>query len=402
MPGPAKGLLAPRLERERSKAEAVGAVVRPAVAGKDFNEGPKVDSVAVWETLEEVQRESALSNDDAVAVGAEDATRDAAAGTRARHLGNFRYDPRKSPLLPGELLQANVGATVEIRVSGRHLGLGPQKDGKTGAKCEWALGWRARDQQQGKAGEEVHSSDEYDVLDDDEAMAFWDQDALLNRKLWGTDVYTDDSDVVAMCLHAGWIKGPVLDGVPAWVPPGKAMLVWKQMTRMYAAQGIDGESGEARRENGESTKAGHASKARLDRLQSTADLSVTVRIAPKLIAYKGSQRAGVKSRSWGNGHDGVSLVIESVTLQEPGYASGERGLRNVKHRIDHLARLRTLATIAMDTKADERFTERVKGGGLIDIVVAARLSIADNGGEDAGQPKGKPFWQVDVNKGQVL
>ena len=33
--------------------------------------------------------------------------------------------------------------------------------------------------------------------------------------LWGTDVYTDDSDVVAACIHGGWIRGEWLEDVDA-------------------------------------------------------------------------------------------------------------------------------------------------------------------------------------------
>lgn len=45
-------------------------------------------------------------------------------------------------------------------------------------------------------------------------------------------------------------------------------------------------------------------------------LKITIVIAPKLIKYEGSLRAGVWSRSWGNTHDGVSYAIESVVLVE--------------------------------------------------------------------------------------
>jgi len=410
-PGPAKGLLAPRVEQRRTNEE-IGR--RPTVPMKDFNQGPKVDSEAVWETLEEVQRGKGYEEDEGVVTKEIDSKEimDASLhmGAKSRHLGNFQYDPRKSPLLPGDLLQANIGATLEIRVSGVHLGLGPkakreQNDQVGGSK--WTLGWRAKEQTTGFKGVNPSQSatTEHASEEDEDAMAFWDQDALLNRKLWGTDVYTDDSDIIAMCLHAGWIQGPVLQDVPSWVPPGKPMLAWRQMTKMYVEQGIEKRqvkvSSASSNEDNNKDKSGingnnigHKAE-RLQQLSLTADLSVIVRIAPKLIAYKGSQRCGVKSRSWGNGHDGVSLVIESVTLQEPGYASGEKGLRNAKHRIDHLARLKTLATIAIDdTTADDRLMEKAQGGGLIDIRVASKMFKGDE--------SGKPFWQIDVNNGKLV
>jgi hypothetical protein len=321
-------------------------------------------------------------------------------------LGNFQYDPRKSPLLPGELLQANVGATIEIRVSGKHLGLGPMRSALDGMSkedgCGWGLGWRVTGAKDGVEKDRSSLIEEREVDGDnvegdtdDDALAFWNQDALLNRKVWGTDVYTDDSDIVAMCLHAGWIKGPTLQDVPSWVPPGKATLAWRQMTKVYDDQGMQQIQDSS---NGAATghKKSKRSKAeRVEQFNSTLDLSVIIRIAPKLIAYKGSQRCGVKTRSWGNGHDGVSLVIESIKLQEPGYASGEKGLRNIKERIDHLARLKTLAMIAIDdTVADQSLVEKVEQGGLINIWNLSR--------EGKEKDDLKPFWQIDVHEGRLL
>jgi hypothetical protein len=370
--GPAKGLLAPLYEKMRLQ-DHPAAAQRPATASKDFNIGPKVDSEAVWETLQQIARVREIEG----------------LASKARHLGNFRYDPRKTPLLSGELLQANVGATLEVRVSGRHLGMGPLPSEKTRRATDhaWALGWRAREKMGLPEMEAVQEAAEEGHNNGDAATAdFWNQDALVNRKLWGSDVYTDDSDVIALCLHSGWIEGPIVQDVPGWVPPGKATFAWRQMTRNYADQGLVDEV----------KAAGEAASINLERLHSTADLSVILRIAPKLIAYKGSQRGGVKSRSWGNGHDGVSLMIEDVTLQEPGYASGERGLRNVKHRIDHLARLKTLAAIAMDTEVEDRLTKQIQGGGLVDIRLAATLSRPQ---VEATQEK--PFWMVDMRSGKV-
>ena len=84
------------------------------------------------------------------------------------------------------------------------------------------------------------------------------------RRLWGTDVYTDDSDLLAVLVHSAWIR-------PVTLPRG------------YSG-----------------------------RLRPAADLEVKLRIAPKLIRYVSTERGGIRSRGWGNGHDGVSIVIENV------------------------------------------------------------------------------------------
>ena len=83
-----------------------------------------------------------------------------------------------------------------------------------------------------------------------------------DRRVWGTDVYTDDSDLGLVLVHAGWIR---------WVE---------------SAVG-DGHDGDV--------------------------VYVTVRVVPGLVRYTATERNGVKSRSWGNGHDGLSIVVEGVT-----------------------------------------------------------------------------------------
>lgn len=89
---------------------------------------------------------------------------------------------------------------------------------------------------------------------DGQISAGWDK-----RGIWGTDVYTDDSDLGLVLVHAGWIK-------------------WGGQTSN------DGDS-----------------------------LIVDVRIVPPLIHYTATERCGVLTRNWGNGHDGSSIVIEAVS-----------------------------------------------------------------------------------------
>ncbi|CAD6888221.1 unnamed protein product [Tilletia laevis] len=428
-------------------------------------------------------------------------------GRPVKHLGTWLYDSRIDPLLPGELLSANVGATLEVRIPGAQLGRGPSADlfralglenalpgielapserkhlgsntitptrgkgGRAGARGvvsddgvasatpgpagtigvnenrgRWTLGWRGREHaklraqlaaESGSAVEEMRRfkrrrplvsvpaedattseatqatspeaaklggrKDRFSDQDAiDAAWSFWSAPALRERRCWGTDVYTDDSDVLAMCIHAGWIEPPALElehereretisyeegrvrvrkgpGLPGWVPSGKAMWAWKSMSAKELASRIPPRS-EGRRPglggqqpNGAVTpeEGGERDAATVDvPLTSVADeikrrtaaitsgttatspanllrpadprppdLSVMLRIAPRLIAYRGCLRAGFKSRSWGNTHDGVSLVVESVELKEPGYATA-RGRRAAKVRLHEMTTLR--------------------------------------------------------------
>ena len=93
----------------------------------------------------------------------------------------------------------------------------------------------------------------------------FDLEPLRRRKVWGTDVYTDDSDVLALCLHSGWLR---LGAAKAKKTDGPKSLV------------------------------------------------VRLVVAPTLLRYHGCSRQGLRSRSWGNGHDGVSLLVESITAVE--------------------------------------------------------------------------------------
>ncbi len=82
------------------------------------------------------------------------------------------------------------------------------------------------------------------------------------RRVWGTDVYTDDSDLGLVLIHAGWVR---------WVPNTP-----KEATDHDVVY-------------------------------------VTVRIVPRLVRYTATERNGVRTRGWGNGHDGLSIVVEGVS-----------------------------------------------------------------------------------------
>lgn len=101
----------------------------------------------------------------------------------------------------------------------------------------------------------------------------------LERRVWGTEVYTDDSDLVGVLVHGGWI-------VPAPVVTDEA-----------AAVGEDGK----RRRSTQPKEAG---------------LRVELRVVGRLLRFIGTDRHGVRSRGWGNGHDGASIIVENVSRIE--------------------------------------------------------------------------------------
>jgi len=91
----------------------------------------------------------------------------------------------------------------------------------------------------------------------------------INNAIWGTDIYTDDSDAVAMLAHTGRYK---ITGQPP-----------------------------------------------------THDICLTVKILPKQEEYVGSTFGPVVSRSWGADHDGVSFII--AYAKEIPHGEARRGLK---------------------------------------------------------------------------
>ena len=380
---------------------------------RELASGPRVDNEPVWqfldhcEQMEEIRRMEQRGEAGAQPKNLPLFGLGLDRGRAVRHLGSILYDPTGASSIPTELLVNNIGATIEVRISGRSIGLGITEDEwrREEAKLQaevneriareadqgmaptlaldrassymppsdefrgrWRLGWRGLEHarinreirlthawNERRAQERmhkrvrrtvpaeqlpssslpplpVHSLDEPTL--ERAAWKFWGQRSLESRQLWGTDVYTDDSDVLAMCVHAGWIEAPHIPGVPEWLCGGgcpRVAKAWKALSDREVEQ-LGGPP---------APPQAHAPVGIVP--TSTCDLSVMLRIAPKLVLYKGCHRGGIQSRSWGNTHDGVSLVVESVELRSPNYATCG-GRRSAKARMSHMSQLRQAAT----------------------------------------------------------
>ena len=137
------------------------------------------------------------------------------------------------------------------------------------------------------------------------------EQVCLGAAVWGIEIYSDDSDPLAAAIHSGWIRGnwgdiadftmlelnptaeskdtttehqPTLSApppVPILPPPGK-------------------------------------------------DLHLTLLILPPLQQYPSRINHGIKSRAWGNDHDGMSFRIEKIAWVEE---RGERGVEARRKRL---------------------------------------------------------------------
>ncbi|KAF8946824.1 hypothetical protein BGZ47_011215 [Haplosporangium gracile] len=148
----------------------------------------------------------------------------------------------------------------------------------------------------------------------------YDNAKVKKRELWGTDIYTDDSDVVAILIHAGY-----------FIPPTNSQCTDE-----------DSFHPTSQHHNFVSNPIKHICPG--------FDLAVTLRVMPKLIKYQGSIRHRIKSRTWSTGHDGVSFKIESIRKLGAGEALN-KGRSQSKRRMKEYSqeRMRVLANIHDET-----------------------------------------------------
>ncbi|KAF9200762.1 hypothetical protein BGZ49_009005 [Haplosporangium sp. Z 27] len=148
----------------------------------------------------------------------------------------------------------------------------------------------------------------------------YDNIKVKRREIWGTEIYTDDSDIVAMLIHSGF-----------FIPP-----ISINSTEQDSIQP------KGQQHNFASEPIKHICPG--------YDLAVTLRVVPKLIKYQGSIRHRINSRTWKTGHDGVSLKIEAIRKMFPGEALN-RGRSQSKRRMKEYnqERLRVLSNIHDET-----------------------------------------------------
>jgi hypothetical protein len=135
------------------------------------------------------------------------------------------------------------------------------------------------------------------------------------RAVYGTDIYTDDSDVIAACIHQGWFRG-------AWAP---------DVDTSY----LDLEIGDRPTEpiNVESILTSPPPSGPWI-VPKNHDADIKILVLPALEEYKGCVRFGIRSREWGvrhegykAKHDGLSFKIMSVQ-----FIGGQGGISHNKKR----------------------------------------------------------------------
>lgn len=144
----------------------------------------------------------------------------------------------------------------------------------------------------------------------------------VNRAIWGTDVYTDDSDVLNILKHNGFL------------PHSQSEL---------------GELGELRKDEAQVQRSTPGNKDNAENIKQTVnnlaqfvnivggDIHVDLIILPPLASYRSLYRNGLNSREWTTPHDGMSIAVYGVRYGEVSSAVDSINSAGIKkRRIDEL------------------------------------------------------------------
>ncbi|CAG8947525.1 unnamed protein product [Penicillium salamii] len=167
------------------------------------------------------------------------------------------------------------------------------------------------------------------------------EEICARRAIWGTGVYTDDSDPVAAAIHSGFIRGAWGDDVD------ESMLDLEiKDTYQHAPPLTDAE--------GEKSEA-EAKAPRIPPVPpADKDLHITLLVLPRVKQYDSTLLFGLKSRKWDGRHDGMSFKVHAVDWVDEGVGRGEeRGGEARRKRLRTLMQTGRICTGPAMAKMDE-------------------------------------------------
>ncbi|KAK5107058.1 hypothetical protein LTR62_001908 [Meristemomyces frigidus] len=177
-----------------------------------------------------------------------------------------------------------------------------------------------------------------------------------HAQLWGTEIYTDDSDPIAAAVHSGWILGDY----------GDANIDLHALVEDTTAA-----------ENGgdeiETPKSLLTLPSRPVKVPENKDMHLTILLLPPLQTYGSSLQHHLRSRAWKGNHDGMSFAIHRIDFvdESPRTRFLERGASARKAR-----------------SAAEEVRRREAAAGLLGLFgdggVGAKRAMVGMGGGGAG------------------
>ncbi|KAF1345311.1 histone deacetylation protein Rxt3-domain-containing protein, partial [Delphinella strobiligena] len=128
--------------------------------------------------------------------------------------------------------------------------------------------------------------------DEQNAIAGGLEEICRTRAIWGAEVYTDDSDVVAAAVHSGWLCGDFGE-------------YNDDIHEIFGEEFADQTNASLGNIISEKPKTPV-------RPIPNSDLHVTVLVVPPLTSYAATTQHHLRSRGWGCDHDGMSIMIHSL------------------------------------------------------------------------------------------
>jgi hypothetical protein len=159
------------------------------------------------------------------------------------------------------------------------------------------------------------------------------------RQVFGTDIYTDDSDVVAAAVHSGWLKGDFGD----WNEDLEE--VCRDEDPALQPQDKEKEKDDAppKLQNGTLTKDESplslpSKPPKPVTPPSNYDAHITILVLPPLESYASTSQNHILSREWSKNspHDGMSFAIHRIDFVNEG-AAGRSLPRGAKARKARMA-----------------------------------------------------------------
>jgi hypothetical protein len=133
------------------------------------------------------------------------------------------------------------------------------------------------------------------------------EEICARRALWGTGIYTDDSDPVAAAVHSGFIRGAWGEDVDVEMLDLEIKDAYQHCPKTAQEMGLP-----------EGDRPKEPPVPPTDK-----DLHITLLVLPPLERYDSTVLFGLKSRSWEKSHDGMSFKVLRVEWVEEGVGRGE-------------------------------------------------------------------------------